>query len=185
MSDIAVFPRKLGCRAITVAAIVQLLVLTAWSFPFQGKNGNTPKPEKTDSRHVIDSLENKWREAVLTCNANILDTLLAEDYVGIKANGTLQTKDQFLASARSGNWHITDFEVSDRKVRFYGRTALVTSLVRVEGATEDGPVTGTYRYTRVYARDTRGSWKVVNFEATRFGHPHEPKNGPPPKNNPY
>ena len=178
MSDIAVFSRKLGCRAITVALVAQLLLVTAWAFSLQGKNSNAPKAQKTDSRHQIDILEDKWREAVLKSDANILDSLLAEDYVGIMANGTLQTKDQTIANARSGEWHITSLEMFDRKVRFYGRTALVTSVAQVEGTTEDGNVTGAYRYTRVYARDNRGVWKVVNFETNRIGHPHPQKSNP-------
>jgi ketosteroid isomerase-like protein len=170
MQHIAVTPRKLGCRAITVAAIAQLLLFAACAFPLQG-NSNAPK-QKTDPRHQIDRLEDRWREAVLNSDPNILDSLLAEDYVAITANGTLQTKDQTIASARAGEWHIITLDMSDRKVRFYGRTALVTSVAQVEGTTGDGNVTGTYRYTRVYARDSRGVWKVVNFEVNRIGHPH-------------
>jgi ketosteroid isomerase-like protein len=172
MTEFAVLSRKLGCRAITVAAIAQLLLFGAWAFPLQGKNSNPPKAQKSDARHQIDRLEDRWRSAMLNSDANVLDSLLAEDYVAIMANGTLQTKDQTLASVRAGEVHLLSLEISDRKVRFYGRTALVTSKAEVEGKTADGNATGTYRYTRVYARDSRGVWKVVNFEINRVGHSH-------------
>jgi ketosteroid isomerase-like protein len=174
MPDIAVPTQKLVRRFVAAAILAQFLLLTGWAFSLQGKNPVTPKAQKNGGRHQIDFLEEKWRNAILKNDVAALDSLLAEDYVGIMTNGTLQTKDQTLAGIRGGGWRITVLDVSDRKVRFYGRTALVTSLVQVEGANPEGNMTGTYRYTHVYARDNRGVWKIVNFEANRLGHPHHP-----------
>ena len=52
--------------------------------------------------------------------------------------------------------HFTSIEFSDRKVRFYGQTALVTSRAEVNGPTAEGDISGSYRYTRVYVRDEHG-----------------------------
>lgn len=127
--------------------------------------------QKHESRHEIDQLEDKWRDAVLKGNTVALNSLLADDYMAITANGTLQTRDEALASLRSGQWHFSSLNVLDRKVRFYGRTALVTSLAEVQGTTPDGDMSGSYRYTRVYIRDARGNWKIVSFEASRIQDP--------------
>jgi ketosteroid isomerase-like protein len=165
--------RKLIRRFIAVAALAQLLVLTGWAFSFQSKGSTKhPKAQKEDSRHQIDRLEETWLDATVKNDANVLESLLADDYVAIMSNGTLETKDQMIDSVRAGKWQITSLNASDRKVRFYGGTALVTSLVQVEGSGPDGNLTGTYRYTRVYAKDPRGVWKIVNFEANRLGHSH-------------
>ncbi len=68
--------------------------------------------------------------------------------------------------------HITSLTTSERKVRFYGQTAVVTSLSDVEGTNADGiDVSGSYRYTRVYVRDVQGHWKIVSFEASRIREP--------------
>jgi ketosteroid isomerase-like protein len=53
-------------------------------------------------------------------------------------------------------------------VRFYGTTAVVTSLAEVQGTNAEGDFTGSFRYTRVYVRDVRGEWKIVSFEASRI-----------------
>ena len=53
-------------------------------------------------------------------------------------------------------------------MRFYGQTALVTSRAEVTGFTGEGDISGSYRYTRVYARDAKGVWKIVSFEASRI-----------------
>jgi len=101
-------------------------------------------------------------------NVSALDGLLADDYIAITPNGTLQSKEQTLASLRSGALHINFMEFSDRKVRFYRQTALVTSRAEVKGSNSDGDLSGSYRYTRVYVRDEKGKWKVVSFEASRI-----------------
>ena len=73
-----------------------------------------------------------------------------------------------LASLKSGRIRLASLNVSDRKVRFYGRTAVVTSLAVVQATTDDSDISGNYRYTRVYVRDTAGNWKIVSFEASRI-----------------
>jgi ketosteroid isomerase-like protein len=127
-----------------------------------------PRPQKHESRREIDQLEETWRSAVLKGNTSVMDGLLADDYMAITANGTLQTKEQALDSLRSGRVHFTMLEISDRKVRFYGTTALVTSLADVQGTTNEGEVSGSYRYTRVYVRDATGAWKIVSFEVSKI-----------------
>jgi ketosteroid isomerase-like protein len=130
-----------------------------------------PRAQKHESRHEIDQLENQWRDAVLRSDTAVMNSLLADDYMAITASGTLQTRDEALANLRSGRWHITTLDLLERKVRFYGRTALVTSIAQVEGTSPEGTISGSYRYTRVYVRDAHGAWKIVSFEASRIRQP--------------
>ena len=67
----------------------------------------------------------------------------------------------------------SSLEVSDRKIRLYGTTALVTSRAEVKGTGPEGDMSGAYRYTRVYVRDPHGVWKIVSFEASRIREPGE------------
>jgi ketosteroid isomerase-like protein len=127
-----------------------------------------PKPQKHEYRHEIDQLETAWRDAVIKADIAAMDALLADDYIAILPNGTLQTKEQTLAGLRGGATHLTDIKVSDRRVRFYGSTALVTSKTYVIGTSVSGAISGSYRYTRVYVRDQQGKWKIVSFEASRI-----------------
>jgi len=127
------------------------------------------KPQKHEHRHrEIDQLEEAWRSAVLSSATGAMDSLLADDYTAINANGTLQTKQEWLASLRSGRVRFTTLDISDRKVRFYGETAVVTSRAQVQGTGSDGGVFGSFRYTRVYVRNAQGKWKIVSFEASRI-----------------
>lgn len=146
---------------------VPLLLFALQASAVQPKS-SMPRAQRHESRHEIDQLEQSWRNAILQQNVSALDSLLADDYIAITANGTLQSKDDTLANLRSGNLHFGTIEFSDRKVRFYGNTALVTSKAEVSGAVGDSDISGSYRYTRVYVRDARGAWKIVSFETSRI-----------------
>ena len=128
--------------------------------------------QKHEHRHEIDQLEDDWRNAVLTSNTKAMDVLLADDYIGITVNGTIEDKQQTLARLRGSARHIASLTISERKVRFYEKTAVVTSLAEVQGTNAEGnDVSGSYRYTRVYVRDEQGKWKIVSFEASRIPEP--------------
>lgn len=131
------------------------------------------KPLKRESRHhEINQLEEAWRNAVLASNISAMNSLLADDYTAINANGTIQTKQDWLAGLRSGRVHFVVLNVSDRKIRFYGDTAVVTSRAEVRGTTGEGALVGNFRYTRVYVRNAQGKWQIVSFEASRISHAH-------------
>lgn len=151
----------LALRPVLVAAALAAFVAAPLS-------AGMPRAQKHENRHEIDQLEEAWRTAVLKANTASMDALLASDYMAITPSGTLQSKEQSLANLRTGTVHFKAIEFSDRKVRFYGGTALVTSRAEVSGSTAEGDISGSYRYTRVYVRDAQGAWKIVSFEASRI-----------------
>ena len=86
---------------------------------------------------------------------------------------------------RSRAVSLSKMDLSDIKVKLIGTTvAVVTSRAEIVGTGENGPLNGTFRYTRVYQRLPGGSWKITSFEATRVpadgaGHKPETPVGPP------
>ena len=128
-----------------------------------------PHSEKHENRHVIDHLEETWRNAVLKGNSAAMDGLLADDYLAITPTGVLQSKEQTLALIRNGTLRFKSIDFDDRKVRFYGTTALVTCRADVSGVSGDGDFSGDYRYSRVYARDSQG--RLADCELRGQPHP--------------
>jgi ketosteroid isomerase-like protein len=159
-------------RLLPGLTLIAVLMLSVCAHPLQAGSSpprsDLPKGQKHEMRHEIDRLEETWRDAILKQDPIAMGNLLAEDYMAITASGTLQTKDQALANLRAGRVHFTTLDAFDRKVRFYGKTALVTSRVEVKGTNADGDLSGGYRYTRVYVRDAQGNWKIVSFEASKI-----------------
>lgn len=161
-------PNPVSRRRAFLAILSAALLLALGS---ASANALQAKSHNREARHEIDRLEDVWRNAILKGDAATLTGLLAEDYTAISSSGTLQTKDDALSNIRNHRIRFTSLDLSERKVRFYGNTALVTSLAQVQGTTPDGEVTGSYRYTRVYVRNPQGQWKIVSFEASRIRQP--------------
>jgi ketosteroid isomerase-like protein len=148
-----------------LSVLLALVCLSAGAA--QAKSG-MPRSERHESRREIDQLEETWKDAMLHQKIQIMNDLLAEDYIAISADGTLQSKTQTLDNLKTGALHFKSIGLSDRKVRFYRQTALVTSRAEIEGNTGEGNISGSYRFTRVYVRDGGGDWKIVSFEASRI-----------------
>ena len=163
--------RRQYALALLLPIVAALALAPCAAFQHSGM----PRTQRHESHHEIFQLEEAWRIAVLKADIPALDALLADDYMAITPNGTLQSKEQALANLRTGATHFTALEISDRKVRFYGTTALVTSRADASGTTAGGDFSGSYRYTRVYVRNAEGKWKIVSFEASRIRLPGERK----------
>lgn len=142
-----------------VAALIVLAAChSAWALPHR---------EKGEIHKEIETLEQQWRTATVTNNIGEMNRLLADDYVGITSNGTVENKQQALAQRSAGTVRITKLEITETRVRVYGDTAVVTSQAEVEGSNGTSDISGQYRYTRVYNRRL-GEWKIVSFEASRM-----------------
>lgn len=159
----------------TLAGVVRWRVLIGLTIAVLAASSSLamPRAEKHEVRHQIEKLENAWNAAVLHGNIAAMDGLLADDYMAITPTGILQSKEQALASLRSGALRFSSLDVSDRKIRLYGTTALVTSRAEVKATGPDGAMSGSYRYTRVYVKDSRGVWRIVSFEASKIRDPNE------------
>jgi ketosteroid isomerase-like protein len=149
-------------------AVVLLLVACLLGFAVPARAATIPLLHKDDRLHrEIEGLESEWRTAVVQNDVATINRLLADDYLGINPNGTLETKADALAQHRSGTMKVTSIEPDNVRVRVYGDTAVVTSRVDVQGTDGDRDISGRYHYTRVYSHRS-GEWKIVSFEASRL-----------------
>jgi ketosteroid isomerase-like protein len=146
----------------TVGRLSLIVALIFWFSP----PAHAVFPHHDSAHKEIEALELDWRQAQLSNNVGEVDRLLADDYLGISANGTLETKADELTRRRSGTLHITQLDLSDIKVRIYGDTAVVTSRADLVGKSGDRDISGRFRYTRVYS-NRQGQWRIVSFEASR------------------
>jgi ketosteroid isomerase-like protein len=162
-------------RSSLFLALISILVALSLPLCAASQSRQMPRAQKHEGHHEIFQLEEIWRNAILKGDVAAMDSLLSDDYTAITPNGTLQSKEQALANLRSGVTHFSAITLSDRRVRFYGRTALVTSMAEVSGSAAGRDFSGSYRYTRVYVRNTQGQWKIVSFEASRIRPPGEPR----------
>lgn len=167
--------RLQSCRLVNLRfrtasmALGGLLMLAPGSLPARAYPvpGLLAKRETRAVHKQIETLEMQWRQAQVDNNIPVMEHLLADDYVGISANGTIESKVQAIAQHKAGTVRITQLELDDLKVRLYGDTAVVTSKADLQGVNGESDISGKYRYTRVYNRRL-GQWKIVSFEASKM-----------------
>ncbi len=127
---------------------------------------------KREARGEILALEQQWRAAQVNNDVVAMDRLLSDDYLGITSGGDVLTKTQQLYRMRTGAISLTTLELSDIKIKLVGQVAIVNSLARSTGTSDDGPLDGSFRYTRIYQHLPSGAWKITNFEITRIHNSH-------------
>jgi ketosteroid isomerase-like protein len=118
----------------------------------------------------IARLEDRLRSAQLSADIAELDRLIADELLFAGPDGQLATKAQDLDAHRSGVVRFREHEPEELHVRRIGRDVAIATLrarLTVEVA---GAVTrGTYRYTRVWAREDGKNWRVVGGQVSAIG----------------
>lgn len=118
----------------------------------------------------IVALEERLRQAQLDADVAALDALIAESLLFTGPDGSLGTKAQDLAAHQTGAVRFVTHEPEELRIRRVGTSVAVVALrarlVVLVGGTR---VEGSYRYTRVWARedgDAAGSWRVVGGQVS-------------------
>jgi ketosteroid isomerase-like protein len=111
----------------------------------------------------IVACEAAIRAAQLNADVSALDRLIADDLLFTGPDGQLGTKQQDLDAHASGAVRFRRHEPEELRIRRVSENVAIAALrarlvVEVAGAT----VRGTYRYTRVWARETGENWRVVS-----------------------
>lgn len=110
----------------------------------------------------IVTREAELRAAQLAADVAALDGLIAEELLFTGPDGRLGTKAQDLEAHGSGAVRFRRHEPEELRVRRVGANVAVSAL-RARLAVEVGEMVheGTFRYTRVWAREPDGTWRVV------------------------
>ncbi|HEY0528268.1 MAG TPA: nuclear transport factor 2 family protein [Gemmatimonadaceae bacterium] len=110
----------------------------------------------------IVAVESQLRSAQLRADTAALDRLISDDLLFTGPDGEVGTKQQDMDSHHTGTVRFREHEPEDLRIRRVGKNVAVAAL-RTRLAVEVGGVIlrGTYRYTRVWAREKGGDWRVV------------------------
>lgn len=110
----------------------------------------------------IVALEARIRVAQLAADVAALDDLIADELLFTGPDGQLGTKAQDLEAHKSGLVRFREHEPEELRIRRVGADVAVVALrARLAVEVAGTLVRGTYRYTRVWAREPDGRWRVV------------------------
>jgi ketosteroid isomerase-like protein len=108
-------------------------------------------------RKIIDELASAYKKQ----DVAELDRKFAMDYTFVNSSGVLFNKSERLADIKSAKpWEYFGFE--DKKIRFYGNTAIVNSTVKMMRAGQD---TTQAKSIMVMVKNN-GRWQVVAGQGT-------------------
>ena len=101
-------------RLLFVIVSVLLLVLVSASRPVRAS---------TDAE-FIGFLEEAWVNAIIQKNVDVLDRVMADDFVGVSPNGEPYDKQEAIEDIRSGLYAVERMDLENVKVRVLGDLAI-------------------------------------------------------------
>jgi len=140
----------------------RFLVITflAVAMPLLAFGQAANKKSSSKAEEEIMKLEDQWVQSRATKDTTMAKDLLSDDYLGANVTGQAQTKQQYIDGITAGTIFAGKAEMTDRKVRIYGDTAVSTGFVTgVAGADK-------VRYIRVYVK-RNNKWRQVASQGTR------------------
>lgn len=139
--------------------------------PDTNANKNTNKPvtetdaPPTDPDLVLSQLtaiENEWNDANMKGNKAAIRRIVADEFRGVGANGSVENKEQMLAHTSPAP-QIASLTLSDLKVSLAGNTAVVTGLNTAKSKTGQRV---KFRFTDTFLwRD--GRWQAISSQASQ------------------
>ncbi len=94
-----------------------------------------------------------------------MDRILADDFVLVLGNGTVVTKAELLARAQNKESIYEYQEDTDKTVRIWGDTAVVTALLRAKGTHNGKPFEYKVWFSDTYVHTPNG-WRYVLGQAS-------------------
>jgi ketosteroid isomerase-like protein len=113
-----------------------------------------------EGAHVL-ALDNSWNRALETNDTKALDLLLADSFVSIDIDGSLQNKRQFLASLKTPGYEPPAHAVTEESnVNVYGDSAVVVGVFRTQTGRKGKVTTRRERFVDTWSRINR-AWRCV------------------------
>ena len=134
-----------------------------------GANARTAQArEKIVAKLAVQA--DSWDKAIVRKDREAIERNLADDFRQIDGQGTLETKQSFVADLVSPDLDINPYAVEDLDIRLYGDVALIAGRTRMTGKYQGKPFASHYRYTDVYVC-RGGDWKIVSVQISKIPGP--------------
>jgi ketosteroid isomerase-like protein len=127
--------------------------------------------ESTKSKIV--ALEQSWNQAYKSGDTKALDALLDDGIVLVNDDGSVQSKEEFLASVKSSTPQPTaqqqQVAPESFSVHVFGNVAIATGVMRVKGVEAGKPYVRRERFVDTWLQK-KGTWVCVGTDATPVLH---------------
>ena len=122
-------------------------------------------------KQELERLEKVWNEAHEQGDADVLQSLWADDLEVDVPKMPAMSKTEVMAFARSGRMKFLHYATSDINIRIYGDAAVVTGRLQRTRTLNGQELSENWRFTKVYTRNAQ-TWRVVSFHASEAAKPN-------------
>lgn len=112
------------------------------------------------------ALIREYDDARVKRDVAAMGRILADDFTSITPDGSLNTKEQFIATFTSLSSKLQAIDRDEVNIRFYGETALLTSRAVLKMQWPDGRVVSPSQRAMMVLVKRRGRWQVVGSQGT-------------------
>jgi ketosteroid isomerase-like protein len=118
-----------------------------------------------DDQKTVAALDTEYQAAVKNNDAAAINRLLPDDFVLIIGSGRTFSKADLMSDARTGRRQYEHQESTDRTVRVWGDTAVVTAKLWAKGTENGQPFEVSIWFSDTYVR-TPGGWRYSLGQAS-------------------
>jgi uncharacterized protein (TIGR02246 family) len=118
------------------------------------------RDQRRNVEQAIRRLDKERIQAQVHADAEALDRIYADDFIGVGPSGTVRTKPQVIADFTSHDLKFQSITTEEVQVRVYGNTAVETGRSTMTGQDKGKDVPRDTRFTRVWVKQ-QGRWRLV------------------------
>jgi ketosteroid isomerase-like protein len=142
-------------RIIVAAMIMKMVVISLLSAVIASAQG-----ARSDQGGHILALDNSWNRALETKDTKALDLLLADTFVSVDIDGSMETKRQFMADIKSPSYQPSQALTEQSTVEVYGDSGVVVGVFRTKGVEKGKKYVRRERFVDTWVK-INGTWKCV------------------------
>ena len=139
--------------------VIAVVILAAMSIALAQRQ-SAKRDQRRNVEQAIRRLDKERIQAQVHADAEALDRIYADDFIGVGPSGTVRTKPQVIADFTSGDLKFQSITTDEVQVRVYENTAVETGLSTMVGQDKGKTVPRDTRFTRVWVKQ-QGHWRLV------------------------
>jgi len=139
--------------------VIAVVILAAMSIALAQRQ-SAKRDQRRNVEQAIRRLDKERIQAQVHADAEALDRIYADDFIGVGPSGTVRTKPQVIADFTSHDLKFQSITTEEVQVRVYGNTAVETGGSTMTGQDKGKDVPRDTRFTRVWVKQ-QGRWRLV------------------------
>ncbi|MDT0606014.1 nuclear transport factor 2 family protein [Croceitalea rosinachiae] len=143
----------------------RILLTIALAFNLSNCSDKEPETTKEKLLQAIDMFNKAFQDG----DNAVLESMVTENYVHTNGNSKPIGKEDWFNylneredDIKSGNLQVMEYELSERRIEFYGNVAIVTGKISVSNKKKEGIQKNEYRITNIWVNE-KENWKRAGF----------------------